>query len=90
MPTLPDKMSLLTQDELLSVLRSLLKTTANDLLERNRLYEVERVAALFSNIQAATWVKACENHFALSPKELQKVNPEALYLQKYLNTRFQI
>ena len=90
MPTLPDKMSLLTQDELLSVLRSLLKTTANDLLERNRLYEVGRVAALFSNIQAATWVKACQNHFALSPQELQKVNPEALYLQQYINTRFKI
>ena len=65
-----NKMSQLTQEELLSVLRSLLKTTANDLLERNRLYEIERVAALFSHIHPETWKKALIGQATFAPVSL--------------------
>jgi hypothetical protein len=86
MPNPQDKLSLLTQDELFSVLRSMLKTTNNDSLEN--LLQLERVQALFCRIQTSTWKEACENHFNLAVDTLTEADPKNAYLQAYPKNRF--
>lgn len=78
--------NILTQDELFTVLRSMLKTTQNELLPN--IAELERVKALFNAIEPLTWKLACEKHFSLVIEEEKAVDPKEVYLDQYPQNRF--
>ncbi len=79
-------LEILSQDELFTVLRSMLKTTQNELLPN--ILELKRVKALFSAIESTTWKSACEKHFSLVLEEEKAGDPKAIYLQQYPKNRF--
>lgn len=76
------KFNQLTQEELLLVLRSLLKVTRNDTLSKlPELPLSKRVEALLEAIYPSTWEEACKKHFDLKLKKEQ--NPKVVYLDLY-------
>ena len=83
---MPQSLEILSQRELLKILRSKLSNTDSDLV--SNLSCVARVQSLIHAIQPATWKMACEQHFSLLSEQLEKADAKMVYLQYYPAHRF--